>query len=325
MTSTLTPPGHDVADAVASAPRPPQSPPPPPPPPGAGGRDQIPGLSPGLQLARASLLTLVVLALAFLTQLVIVSRFQHDAAQQRAFETLRQQLAIGTAPAGPVDQSGAPLAAGSPVALLEIPEIGVDEVVLEGTDPATLYDGPGHRVDTMLPGQIGVSVIMGRRAAYGGPFASIGELEAGDVIVATTGQGVFEYTVIGVRREGDPVPPPPDPAGARLTLVTADGTPFIPSGVLRVDADLVGAAVVGTERIIAPIALPGSDRPMGADHGSLWRLAFWLQALLLVSIVAVWCWHRWHHAKTWVVAVPVLALVGLATAGEIARHLPNLL
>jgi sortase A len=285
----------------------------------------VPPLSPGLQLARGVLVTVAVLLLAFLLQLVVVSRLQHSAAQQRAFEHFRGQLATGTAPVGPADQDGDVLAEGTPVAYLEIPEIGLEQVVLEGTTPSTLYDGPGHRVDSVLPGQIGVSRIMGRRAAYGGPFGDLAQLEAGDAITVTTGQGTFEYAVLGVRREGDPVPPPLAAGSSRLTLVTANGTPFVPSGVVLVDADIVGQAVVGAPRIVPAASLAPAELPMGADRSSLWRLAMWLQALLLVSIASVWSWHRWHRAKTWVVFVPVLAVVGLATAGELTRHLPNLL
>jgi hypothetical protein len=63
---------------------------------------------------------------------------------------------------------------------------------------------------------------------------------------------------------------------------------------------------------------------MAADTGTLWVLAFWLQALTLVVLAAVWAWHRWGHAQAWVVFVPPLLLVGLAVAGEAARLLPNL-
>lgn len=284
-----------------------------------------PALAPGLRFARAVLLTLVLLVAAFLVQITIVSRFQHSAEQQRAFESYRQQLAIGTAPAGPIGSSGEPLERGQGVARLEITSIGLDQIVVHGTDSATLFGGPGHRIDTVLPGQIGTSVVLGRRSAYGGPFSRLADLQPGDIVLATTGQGRFEYSVTGVRREGDPVPPPIDPLGGRLTLVTADGVAFVPSGVLRVDADLVGPGAAGSERLVTAAELPAADRAMAADRSDLWRLALWLQALLVVAVGAIWCWHRWHPVKVAVVATPVLALVGLAAAGELTRHLPNLL
>ena len=57
----------------------------------------------------------------------------------------------------------------------------------------------------------------------------------------------------------------------------------------------------------------------------MWALVMWLQALTLLCIGFVWSWHRWGRAQAWVVFVPVLVLVGLATAGEAVRLLPNLI
>ena len=64
---------------------------------------------------------------------------------------------------------------------------------------------------------------------------------------------------------------------------------------------------------------------MAGDTRTLWVLAFWLQALIALSLAAVWAWHRWGRAQTWVVMLPPLLLVGLAASGEVARMLPNLL
>ena len=64
---------------------------------------------------------------------------------------------------------------------------------------------------------------------------------------------------------------------------------------------------------------------MGADASTLWALAFWLQALIVLTLGAVWAWHRWGRAKAWVVFLPPLLLVGLAASGEAARLMPNLL
>jgi sortase A len=143
--------------------------------------------------------------------------------------------------------------------------------------------------------------------------------------MVTTGQGVFEFQVLGVRRAGDPVPPPLAAGAARLSLVTADGTPFVPSGVVRVDADLVGAAVGGPRPALTADSLPASERPLGTDTSTLWALALWLQALTLVMVGAIWAWHRWGRPQAWIVFTPAVVLVGLGAAGELARLLPNLL
>ena len=282
-------------------------------------------LSPRLQLIRAPIVMILVLSLTLLVQLSVVSTAQHSAAQQRAFDNFRGKLATGTAPIGPTDADGHLLLIGTPVAYIEIPAIGVHQMIGEGTTPGALFNGPGHRRDTPLPGQVGTSVVFGRRAAFGGPFGDIDGLSGGDKITVTTGQGVFDFTVLGVRHEGDHLPAPPDKGASRVVLATAAGTPFLPNGVVFVDADLDGDAVVGPARLFGSSSLPAEERLMAGDARTLWVLAFWLQAMLVMSIGGVWAWHRWGRARAWVVFLPPLLLVGLFVCGEAARLLPNLL
>ncbi len=288
-------------------------------------KGDLPPLSPRLQLVRAALVLVFVLTFTLVMQLVVVSALQHSASQGRAFDAFRGKLANGTAPIGPADQNGRTLSLGTPVAYLEIPSIGVKEVIGEGTTSSVLFDGPGHRRDTPLPGQIGTSVVFGRRAAFGGPFADISALAKGAKMTVTTGQGKFEFTVIGVRYEGQPAPARLAAGKARLNLVSAAGTAFLPDGVVRVDADLDGTAIVGPPRTISAAGLPASERVMAGDSSTLWALALWLQAMIALSIGVVWAWHRWGRAQAWVVFLPPLMLIGLSASGELARLLPNLL
>ncbi len=288
-------------------------------------RGPVAPLTGRMQVVRATLVLVLVLTGSLLMQLVIISDRQQASAERRSFDRFRSQLATGTAPIGPADQNGDVLKAGDPVAYVEIPSIDVHQVVGESTTSAVLFNGLGHRRDTPLPGQIGTSVVFGRRSSYGGPFARISNLAAGAAITVTTGQGTFEYSVIGLRRAGDPVPPGPAKGSARLVLVTADGSPYVPNGVLRVDADLVGTAVGGPARLVTAAQLPAQERELASDTRTLWALAFWLQALIALSLLAVWGWHRWGRAQTWIVLLPVLTLVGLAVSQELARLLPNLL
>ena len=285
----------------------------------------VPPLSPRLQFIRAVLVLVCVLSVAMLLEFTIVSSMQRSAAQGRMFDDLREQLAQGTAPIGPTGDDGRQLALGTPVAFMEIRAIGLTQVVSEGTTSGVLLDGPGHRRDTPLPGQAGTSVIFGRRAAFGGPFSDITSLRVGDVITMTTGQGTWNYTVFSIRAEGDPVPPPLAAGSSRLLLVTAAGTAYLPNGLIRVDAELDGQAVGGAPRLIAPAALPQEERALEGDTSTAWVLALWLQLLLVLAVATVWAWFRWGRAQTWIVFTPLLILVGLGAAGEIARLLPNLL
>jgi sortase A len=94
-----------------------------------------------------------------------------------------------------------PPAEGQPVGLLEIPKIGVDKVIVEGTSTTDLRQGPGQYgiagqgPVTPLPGQAGNAGIAGHRTTYGAPFYNLNELVPGDPIVVTTTQGVFTYDV----------------------------------------------------------------------------------------------------------------------------------
>ncbi len=285
----------------------------------------VPPLSPRLQVVRSVLVLVFFLSAALLVQLVVVSWLQQRAAQGRAYNTFRSGLANGIAPIGPTDEANRELPLGAPIAYLEIPDIGLKQVVLQGTTSSVLFDGPGHSRDTPLPGQVGVSVLLGRHAAFGGPFADIDQLTDGALIKVTTGQGVFNYRVHGARFEGTPAPPGPAAAASRLTLVTAAGHVFLPDGVLRVDADLVGKAVVGAAPVVTAASLPGPERILAGDGRTLWALALWLQALIALSIGVAWAWHRWGRAQAWVVFLPPLIVVGLAVSGEAVRLLPNLL
>ncbi len=291
----------------------------------ASAKVTVPPLSPRLQLVRATFVLVFVLSFTMVLHLALVSSLQQSAAQERAFDSFRAELAKGTAPIGPTDSAGDQLEIGRPVAYLEIPSIGLKQVVGEGTTSGAMFDGPGHRRDTPLPGQIGSSILYGRRASFGGPFGGIDELVKDDVITVTTGQGVFTFKVLGVRPEGAPVPDPPAAGGGRLVLVTAAGRSFLPNGVLRVDAELDGAAVVGPARQMNASGLPRAERVMEGDARTLWAFALWLQALIVLSLGVAWAWHRWGRAQTWVVFLPPLILIGLSASGEAARLLPNLL
>ncbi|MFJ4851051.1 MULTISPECIES: sortase [unclassified Streptomyces] len=282
-------------------------------------------IPPAQHLARGALLTLAALLLGLTAQLLVVSHLEYRAAQHGAFDALRANLALGTAPVAQTDQDGKLLAPGTPLALIDIPSLDVREVVLEGTDSHVLADGPGHRRDTPMPGQAGTSVVMGRAAAYSGPFGHLARLRAGDPLTVTTGQGKVSYRVIDVRRAGDPAPAALAAGKGRLVLVTATGPSYLPAGVLRVDAEQVSATVESPAAVIQPGTLPDSEQPMAAGTGVPWPLVMWLQALALVSIAAVWAWHRWGRHQTWIVFLPVVAVVGLKVAGQVTQLLPNLL
>ena len=122
--------------------------------------------------------------------------------------------------------------------------------------------------DTAFPGQAGTVVIMGRQAIYGGPFRRIASLEVGDEIAFATGQGNSLYTVTGIRHAGDPAPVP-DATAARLTLMTGDGTPYLPSDVVRVDAVLKSGKFPSATGPLTAGSLARSEQAMSGDRSAL--------------------------------------------------------
>ncbi len=281
-------------------------------------------LSRGQLLVQGSLSMFAVVLFGFLLNLTLLSQLQHIVSQQQLRAQLTEQLAAGSAPVSEGTFDNVLLSDGDPVARLEIPSLGIDQIIVEGTTSAALTKGPGHRRDTFLPGQEGTSVLMGRATAYGGPFGRIQELPPGETISVITGQGEHIYRVLGVRYAGDPSPAVKAGAG-RLVLETARGGPYMPSGVVRVDAELVsGVKPIGTRQTTFATLDPAA-KELASDFGTVWALVFACQLLVLAEVACVWSLRRFGRAKTWVVFVPVLLLSGLLVADQLTRLLPNLM
>jgi sortase A len=273
-----------------------------------------------------AVLILAASLLGFGGWIAVGSRLYYDRVQHDDYASFRAELAQATAPTGPTNPANANqlLTPGTPVAVLAIPEIGLNAVVLEGTSSSVLEGGPGHLRDTQLPGQAGISEILGRRAAYGGPFARLSSLSPGDVFSVTTGQGFTSYRVLDVRRAGDVVPPL-TPGKGRLILATADGPPFAPTGVLRVDADTISAPKPAPAMVVTPADIGPSELAFGTESLAWVPLVLWGQCLLLAAVALSWLGARWGRWQTWTVAVPVLGYFGLAVADQVSRLLPNLM
>jgi sortase A len=256
-----------------------------------------------------------------------VARLHHDRAQFTSYANFRQELALGTAPTGqtvPTDPKK-PLKPGTPVAVLDIPALGLNEVVFEGTTGAVLENGPGHLRTTPLPGQPGTSQIWGRSTTYGGPFGGLASLVPGDTFTVTTGQGVHKYTVLDVRRSGNPQPAPVVSGKGRLILATSEGGPFSPSGVLRVDADLTSDPQPRPKAILTSANLSGAEQALASDRTAWFWLVVVGEALVVSVVLLTWAQVAWGRWQAWLVATPVLTFFGIAVADQAARLLPNLL
>jgi sortase A len=84
---------------------------------------------------------------------------------------------------------------GDAIARIELPSIGKDYYVVEGTDTGSLRKGPGHYPETPLPGRRGTVGIAGHRTTHGAPFRNIDDLKRGDRVEVEMPYGTFVYRV----------------------------------------------------------------------------------------------------------------------------------
>jgi sortase A len=270
---------------------------------GAAGQPVLHGVGVGLTL-------LGVFLLGFLAYLYLFSGIGEARAQTTMYPTLRIELGNQVAPLGATTP-------GSPVAILNIPDVGIkDMVVVEGSSSENLALGPGHVRSTALPGQGGLSEILGRRATFGGPFADLMRLARGARITFITGQGRSVYTVMARGDSGHLVQ---DSSPNRLLIVTACSA-YVPTTYCYLDADLATAPEQD------PGGRPGitsAEIPLSGDSSGLVSALIWGLALVIVSATATVAAARWSPWLTYLAAVPLALAVLWNLYQSLAALLPN--
>ena len=88
---------------------------------------------------------------------------------------------------------------GKPLGEISIPRMGMKQVMVQGTKPTTLRQGPGHYTGTTLPGQDGTVGIAGHRSTYSAPFKKLNELKKGDEVFVKLPYGLFTYRIEGTK------------------------------------------------------------------------------------------------------------------------------
>ena len=256
------------------------------------------------------LILLGVFLFGFLAYLFGISGVQEARAQSNAYATLRAELG----------QQVAPLAAttpGAPVAILNIPAIGIKNmVVVEGTSPENLELGPGHVRNTPLPGENGVAEIFGRRATFGAPFGRLGDLHRGDKVKIITGQGTSSYTIIA---KGDSSHLVKDPAPNRLLLLTACSA-TVPSSYCYFDAELTTTPQQdpGGRPLIS-----AAETPLSGDTSVLVLTMMWGVALVIISVAGTVAAARWSPWLAYLTAAPLALAVLWNLYQSLAALLPN--
>jgi len=253
------------------------------------------------------------LVLGFGAYLVLLSPVQQARAQENLYQQLNGELGLAVTPV-----AGA-IPVGTPVALLEIPRLGVAQVVVEGTSSGVLMAGPGHRRDTPLPGQAGAAVLLGRSGLYGAPFSPLGDLGRGDVIVVTTGQARSTFAVVSRRDSTQAIPPPIGAAAASLVLSTAS-PPLAPDRSLIVTAVLTSELLPGR---VDRTAITEAERSLTPDSGAALPVMLWTQALVGLVVATSWAYLRWLRWPAYLISTPILLAILWNLYENVAKLLPN--
>jgi sortase A len=254
----------------------------------------------------------------FLGYEFLLTGLNHDRTQLALLAEFRQQVPTTT-----LDAPTSPLSEGSPVALVGIPRLGLDQVAVEGTTSEDLKSGPGHLRSSPVPGEFVNAVLVGRRTTYGAPFRELDRLQPGDRISVTTGQGSVSYAVSEVRQvhagDADPITATAD---SRLTLVTSD-PPFFASSRLAVVAQLRGDPLAVAHR--PAVSAGAGDLGLAGDPAGIGLAVLW--AVLLAGVI--WLGrqlrNRWPASVTYMLITPVGMVLALLAFSCLDRILPGTL
>jgi len=86
---------------------------------------------------------------------------------------------------------------GKPIGRIQVPRLGLNMILVDGTDHDSLKEGPGRDPRTFMPGQGELVYIAGHRTTYLAPFAHIDAMRPGDRITLTLPYATFVYSVTG--------------------------------------------------------------------------------------------------------------------------------
>jgi sortase A len=84
---------------------------------------------------------------------------------------------------------------GQAIGRMRVPRLGLNMVVVDGTDHDSLTKGPGLDRRSYMPGEGQLVYIAGHRTTYLAPFAHIERMKAGDPVTIEVPYGTFHYRV----------------------------------------------------------------------------------------------------------------------------------
>ena len=147
---------------------------------------------------------------------------------------------------------------GQAIGRIIIPRIGLNIIVVDGTDESSLMRGPGLDEQTSMPGRSRLVYIAGHRTTYLAPFSHINDIVPGSVIRLEMPYATFVY-----RAYDHLIVPATDlavlrPVGHELLRLQACHPRFFATHRYIVQAHLVSERPPGASSLVVAMASAGS-------------------------------------------------------------------
>ena len=84
---------------------------------------------------------------------------------------------------------------GEAIGRIRVPRLGLNMILVNGTDHDSLKKGPGRDLRTYMPGEGQLIYIAGHRTTYLAPFAHIDSLRRGDWVILEVPYATFKYRI----------------------------------------------------------------------------------------------------------------------------------
>jgi len=208
---------------------------------------------------------------------------------------------------------------GTAVGILDVPRLGIQQAVVEGVSSTNTIAGPGHVPGTAGLGQPGNAAVVGRRAGYGGPFGSLGQVQRGDRIFTATIEGESVYLVRSVRTVSFSPKLYAPTAHDQLTLVTSgSGVPWNANRALVVVAQMKSQPFTPTPQESRSADQNGNS----GDPSAVAPLVLALLVLAAALAAATFFFRRTTVRAAYLLTAVPLFLFAVIAAEEASRLLP---
>src|SRR5205814_2545722 len=85
---------------------------------------------------------------------------------------------------------------GEAIGRIKVPRLGLNMILVNGTDESSLEKGPGRDLRTYMPGQSQLIYIAGHRTTYLAPLSHIDSLRRGDRVTLAVPYATFVYRIV---------------------------------------------------------------------------------------------------------------------------------